>query len=124
MDVLLREFQAFLWKHPTIGKQKADYAEAFPHPPLTTFLLRVLNDGGHLEREAAAGRRNLAVEYKKNWYIIETKLIHSWNSPEGIKEEGLRQIGRCRDTINPRKERITWAEENTVQVLGCWGDRP
>jgi hypothetical protein len=121
-------------------EQKADYTEAFPHLLLTAFLQRVLNGGGRLEREAAAGRgwMDLAVEYGKRWYILEIKLIHSWDSPEEVKQEGLQQIGRYRDTVDPAapaylvifdrrpeakektwEERISWTEEGAVRVVGC-----
>jgi hypothetical protein len=140
MDALLREFQRFWRKHSAMWEQKADYTEAFPHLLLTAFLQRVLNGGGRIEREAAAGRgrMDLAVEYRNIWYIIEIKLIHSWDSPEEVRQEGLGQISRYRDTIDPAapaylvifdrrpeakektwEERISWTVEGAVRVVGC-----
>jgi hypothetical protein len=140
MDALLREFQRFWRKHSAVWEQKADYTEAFPHLLLTAFLQRVLNGGGRIERESAAGRgrMDLAVEYGKKWYIIEIKLIHSWDTPGEVREEGLEQIGRYRDTIDtaapaylvlfdrrdevkekPWEERIGWETEAAVQVVRC-----
>jgi hypothetical protein len=44
---------------------------------------------------------DLAVEYNKRWYIIEIKLIHSYDTPAEIREEGLAQIRSYRDKIDP-----------------------
>jgi hypothetical protein len=78
------------------------------------------------------------VRHGWRWYIIEIKLIRSYNTPEEIKTEGLRQITAYRDKIDssapaylvlfdrrpetkqkPWEERITWTTEGAVQVLGC-----
>lgn len=56
MDRLLKEFQKFWRRHSEIWEQRADYTEAFPHLLLMAFLQRVLNGGGNIEREYAAGR--------------------------------------------------------------------
>jgi hypothetical protein len=41
------------------------------------FLQRILNGGGHIERNCAAerGRMDLGIEYKGHFYIIEIKLV-------------------------------------------------
>ena len=58
--------------------RKMSYTEAFPHLLLMAFLQRVLNGGGRIDREYAAGRgrMDLEVEYNNKIYIIEIKLIH------------------------------------------------
>jgi len=144
MDALLKEFQRFWRKHSEIWEQKSDYTEAFPHLLLMAFLQRLLNGGGRIERECAAGRgrMDLAVEYDKRWYIIEIKLIHSYDTPEEVREEGLRQIAAYRDKAapdapsylvifdrredakgRPWDEKIYWQEETVsskaITVLGC-----
>jgi len=117
-----------------------NYTEAFPHLLLMAFLQRVLNGGGRIEREYAAGRgrMDLAVEYNNKIYIIEIKLIHSYNSPQEVLEEGLEQIIKYRDKINaaapaylvifdrrpetkekPWEERLTWQSERGITVIGC-----
>jgi len=56
MDALMSEFQNF-WAHNSeIWEQRADYTEAFPHLLMMAFLQRVINGGGRVEREYAAGR--------------------------------------------------------------------
>jgi hypothetical protein len=138
MDTLLREFQQFWRKHSEIWEEKSDYTEAFPHLLLMAFLQRVLNGGGRIEREYAAGRgrMDLAVEYRKRWYILEVKLVHNYETPEAVQAEGLVQIARYRDRIDPAapayllvfdrrsrtketpwEERLGWTREGAVTVL-------
>jgi hypothetical protein len=81
---------------------------------------------------------DLGVEYNKRWYIIEIKLVHSYDSPEEIKEEGLRQTAMYRDKTDgaapayllifdrrPKAkqkswdERLTWTNEGAITVVGC-----
>ncbi|GHV75994.1 hypothetical protein AGMMS49942_08150 [Spirochaetia bacterium] len=144
MDALLREFQKFwranseMWEQQR--KQQFNYTEAFPHLLLQAFLQRVLNGGGRIDREYAAGRgrMDLAVEFLDMMYIIEIKLIYDYSSPEAVKEQGLQQITKYRDTIDakapaylvifdrrsegkklPWNERLTWAEHSGITVVGC-----
>jgi hypothetical protein len=144
MDALLKEFQIFWRRNSELWEQKSDYTEAFPHLLLMAFLQRVLNGGGCIEREYAAGRgrMDLAVEYNNKFYIIEIKLVYSHDSPAGVREEGLKQIAKYRDTVDPNAasylvlfdrrgssgnvpwdERIYWQEEavtgGIVTVVGC-----
>jgi hypothetical protein len=104
------------------------------------FLQRVLNGGGHIDREYAAGRgrMDLAVEYNNKIYIIEIKLIHPYNSATETLEEGLEQIAKYRDKIDttapaylvifdrraetkekPWEERLSWETESNVVVVRC-----
>ncbi|MDR1887016.1 MAG: PD-(D/E)XK nuclease domain-containing protein, partial [Prevotellaceae bacterium] len=98
----LKEFQKFWRRHSEIWEQKSDYTEAFPHLLLMAFLQRILNGGGRIEREYAAGRgrMDLAVEYNGIWYIIEVKIVHSYETPKMVIEEGLEQIQMYRDKID------------------------
>jgi hypothetical protein len=142
MDSLLKEFQKFWRRHSEIWEQRADYTEAFPHLLLMAFLQRVTNGGGYIEREYAAGRgrMDLAVEYEGRHYIIEVKIIHYYDTPDAVREEGLEQIQAYRDRTdasapawlvvfdrrpNARElswdERISWTADEMagVTVLGC-----
>ena len=147
MDALLKEFQRFWRRHSETWEQKSDYTEAFPHLLLLAFLQRVLNGGGRIDREAAAGRgrMDLLVEHGGNKYIIEIKLVRSRDDPGEILEEGLRQISMYRDRVAPAApaylvvfdrrgemesrppwdKRISWREEAVpsggaaVTVVGC-----
>ena len=138
MDTLLREFQKFWRRHSEVWESRSDYTEAFPHLLLMAFLQRVTNGGGHIDREYAAGRgrMDLALLYNKRWYIIEVKLIHDYDTPEIVREEGLEQITRYRNSIDPatpsylaifdrRKkskelpwdEKIKWETEGDITIL-------
>jgi hypothetical protein len=144
MDALLREFQKFwranseMWEQQR--KQRFSYTEAFPHLLLQAFLQRVLNGGGRIDREYAAGRgrMDLAIEFRGKVYIIEIKLIYDYSQPEAVREQGLQQIAKYRDTIDSAApaylvifdrrsenkkaawdERLTWKEDDGIIVVGC-----
>jgi len=140
MDSLLREFQGFWRRNSEVWEREFDYSEAFPHLLLMAFLQRILNGGGNIERESAAGRgrMDLYVEYLNDKFIIEIKLIHEWDTPQNVREEGLSQTARYRDKIDANApaylvifdrrpetkqktwdERISWSEENGITVLEC-----
>ena len=140
MNRMLKEFQKFWRRHADIWEPKSDYTEAFPHLLLMAFLQRVLNGGGRIEREYAAGRgrMDLGIEYNGHWYIIEIKLVHYYDSPEEVREEGLEQIRNYRDKLSPGApawlvifdrrpktrekpwdERIFWDQDDNIAVLGC-----
>ena len=140
MDALLKEFQKFWRKNSEIWEEKSSYTEAFPHLLLMAFLQRVLNSGGRIDRKYAAGRgrMDLAVEYNKKICIIEIKLVHAYNSPAEVLEEGLGQIAKYRDRIaktapaylvifdrrpeakqKPWDERLFWRDENGITVIGA-----
>jgi hypothetical protein len=140
MDRLLKEFQKFWQRHSEIWEQRANYTEAFPHLLLMAFLQRVINGGGQIEREYAAGRgrTDLAVEYNGRWYIIEIKIVHYYDTPDTVLEEGMEQVVRYRDRIdatapaylvifdrrpetksNPWAERLRWSQAGDVTVVEC-----
>jgi len=102
LEALMREFQDFWAEHAEIWEEKADYTEAFPHLLLMAFLQRVVNGGGRIEREYAAGkgRVDLAVWYGGAWSIIEIKLVRT-RGREATIRQGLEQIERYRDHIDP-----------------------
>ncbi|MDR0719222.1 MAG: PD-(D/E)XK nuclease domain-containing protein [Treponema sp.] len=101
MDTLLKEFQVFWRRNSELWEAKSDYTEAFPHLLLMAFLQRVLNGGGYINREYAAGRgrMDLFIEYKGYQYIIEIKLVHSYETPGEVKAEGLKQTARYRESM-------------------------
>ncbi|GHT74229.1 hypothetical protein FACS1894124_3820 [Spirochaetia bacterium] len=140
MDSLLREFQKFWRENSEMWEEKSDYTEAFPHLLLMAFLQRVLNGGGRIEREYAAGRgrMDLFVEYNANKYIIEIKLIHEKQSPDTIKAKGIQQTAAYRNAKAPEApaylvifdrrsetkqqswdERLGWQQEADMTVVLC-----
>jgi hypothetical protein len=140
MDKLMSEFQKFWRRNADVWEQKSDYTEAFPHLLLMAFLQRILNGGGHIDREYAAGRgrMDLYIEYNGQCFIIEIKIVHYYETPDIVEEEGLEQIIMYRDKVNPDAqsylvifdrreksiqkpwtERISWRQEGCIRVLGC-----
>jgi hypothetical protein len=140
MDRLLVEFQKFWRRHSEVWDQKMHYTEAFPHLLLMAFLQRVLNGGGSIEREYAAGRgrMDLVVEFGGRRNIIEIKMVRSYDAPEAVREEGREQLRRYRDRLDacasaylvifdrrPQAkslawdERIKWAVEGDITVVDC-----
>jgi len=142
MEALFHEFQDFWSQHAEIWEEKADYTEAFPHLLLMAFLQRVVNGGGRIEREYAAGRGrvDLAVLYAGYWSIIEIKLVNR-QGRERTVAQGLEQVLRYRDSIDRKadawlvvfdrtpagrqkswEERLTWEARETpggvVTVVG------
>jgi hypothetical protein len=148
MDSLLREFQAFWQANSEAWEEMMHYSEAFPHLLLMAFLQRVTNGDGRIEREYAAGRgrMDLAVEYRGRWDIIEIKLLRKGQSRDKLKETGVQQILRYRDTFSPPlrpgcgvpaqcylvifdrrpevaqtpwSERLNWSQAGDVTIVEC-----
>ncbi len=126
LEALIREFQRFWRRHADIWEEKADYTEAFPHLLLMAFLQRVVNGGGRIEREYAAGkgRVDLAVWFGGAWSIIEIKLVHPQEGRKSTIEEGLEQIERYRDHIDPTAPAcLVVFDRTTAGRLKSWEER-
>jgi hypothetical protein len=95
MGFLLRDFQQFWREHSDIWSTKFDYAEAAPHLILMAFLQRVVNGGGQLIREMAAGtgRLDICLVYEGQKYPVELKL---WRGEKSL-EKGVEQTLRYMD---------------------------
>ena len=97
MDYLLQDFQQFWRENSAIWVERFQYREAAPHLILQAFLQRVLNGGGEIIREPAAGtgRADLCVVYEGGKYPIELKIRRS----EKTYNEGLVQTLKYMDTF-------------------------
>jgi hypothetical protein len=136
MTFLMRDFQAFWRENSDIWVKRYDYEEAAPHLILQAFLQRVINGGGSIHREMAAGRKrmDLCVEYERRKYPVEMKLLRT----TGTQDRGLTQILRYMDTLGctegwlmifDRRPDVGWddkiylktevVEGKTVTVVGC-----
>jgi AAA domain len=92
VDALLEAFIDFWRQHgePLLGT--TSYHEIAPHIVLMSFLHRVINGGGTLEREYAigSGRMDLCLKYKKVTLGIEVKV---WREKvKDPEEQGLNQL--------------------------------
>jgi hypothetical protein len=135
MDSLMRDFQQFWRENSDIWVNRFDYKEAAPHLILMAFLQRVINGGGQILREMAAGRGrlDLCVVYKGEKYPIELKLRHG----EKTRTLGVEQTLRYMDVygategwlaIFDRSKSASWDEkiymekeaagDKTVTVVG------
>ena len=139
MDALLREFQQFWREHSDIWENKGDYTEAFPHLLLMAFLQRVLNGGGRIAREYAAGRgrMDLFVEYSGQGFVIEIKLVRESKGRESTLREGLTQVARYRATVGgpdtptyialfdrtPAGRAKSWEERLTWEIVDTLGGK-
>ena len=89
MDYLMQDFQQFWRENSDIWIEKFYYKEAAPHLILQAFLQRVINGGGQIIREMAAGigRTDLCLIYEGEKYPIELKIRRSNKTlPEGIEQ--------------------------------------
>ncbi len=90
----LLNFQAFWLKDGEVMMRSAPYHEAAPHLVLMAYLQRVINGGGRIEREYAAGygRLDLLLIYGAQQMAIEVKV---WNDKQGDPLiDGLEQTER------------------------------
>jgi hypothetical protein len=101
IDYLMRDFQQFWRENSEIWLGRFDYKEAAPHLILMAFLQRVINGGGKIGREMAAGRGrlDLCVVYRGEKYPIEIKL---WRG-EKSRSQGIEQTLRYMDVYGARE---------------------
>jgi hypothetical protein len=142
MDALLKEFQVFWRENSEEWEERAGYTEAFPHLLLMAFLQRVVNGGGRIDREYAAGRGrlDLLVEYAGARTVVEVKIVRPKKSVQTVRDKGLEQIHKYRDRVAPHthgylvvfdrrhvgkdaeaptwESRITWETVGDVTVVG------
>ncbi|MDR0844451.1 MAG: ATP-binding protein [Tannerella sp.] len=136
VTMLLQDFQVFWRENSEIWIERYKYKEAAPHLILQAFLQRVVNGGGRIIREFAAGYRrlDLCVEFKGRKYPIELKLRRSSKTEEnsysqllgymdslGVKEGWL--------IIFDRRINIDWETkiylktetmgDKTITIVGC-----
>jgi hypothetical protein len=93
----MSDFQQFWRENSEIWLKKFAYGEAAPHLILMAFLQRVINGGGQIIREMAAGRGrlDLCLIYEKQKYPIELKIRYG----EKYVEKGVEQLARYMDTL-------------------------
>ncbi|GHT18244.1 hypothetical protein AGMMS4957_00110 [Bacteroidia bacterium] len=136
MTYLMQDFQSFWRENSEIWIERYQYKEAAPQLIMQAFLQRVVNGGGEIIREFAAGYRriDLCVKYEGQKYPIELKLRRSTQTEEnsysqildymdtlGVKEGWLvifdRRINMDWDTkVYLKTEKIN---DRTLTIVGC-----
>ncbi|MDR1537216.1 MAG: AAA-like domain-containing protein [Clostridiales bacterium] len=136
IDCLMSDFQVFWRENSDIWRHKYDYQEAAPHLILQAFLQRVLNGGGQIIRELAAGtgRSDLCIIYQGRKYPIELKIRHDDQTYIEGKQQILRYMDKlgCNDgwlVVFDQRQKLTWKErlfvkkekkdDKTVMIYGC-----
>jgi hypothetical protein len=127
MDKLLKEFVKFYRRHSESWLKRYEYEEAGHQLLLMAFLQRIVNGGGRVEREMAAGRgrTDLEVHWKNQMFVLELKLKYDLQT----LDDGLRQLARYLDKVGqthgylilfepkpselvPWEERIKWGKRS------------
>ena len=136
MDALLKDFQVFWRENEAIWRKKYDYQEAAPHIILQAFLQRVVNGGGRIVREMAAGtgRTDLCAEYHGRKYPIELKIRRDCSTyAKGVEQAAayMDQLGCTEGWLvifdqakaTPWEDRLyvkrEYAGGKTVTIYGC-----
>lgn len=128
MRRLLGDFQNFWHENSEIWVERYQYKEAAPHLILQAFLQRVLNGGGKISRELAAGRGrlDLCVHYLAHHYPIELKLRYNDKTQSIGQRQIVKYMGRleCAEgwlIVFDRRKKIAWEKKifwETIQVEG------
>lgn len=92
-DALLQAFLSFWRQHGWPLLKATPYHELAPHLVLMSFLHRVINGGGTIEREYAIGRgrMDLLVQKGEDRFAIEIKVWRNDGDPDPLTD-GLQQI--------------------------------
>ena len=135
MDKLMRDFQQFWRENSDIWRTKYQYQEAAPHLILMAFLQRIVNGGGQIFREMAAGtgRTDICIVFEGRKYPVELKIRRGDKS----LQDGLRQTAEYMDTYGctegwlalfDQRPEIDWNEkifikkeninEKTIHIIG------
>ncbi|WP_339138633.1 MAG: hypothetical protein WGN25_09990 [Candidatus Electrothrix sp. GW3-4] len=125
MDALMDEFQRFWAWNSEIWEEKADYTEAFPHLLLMAFLQRIINGGGMVDREYAAGRgrMDLLIRFAGGRNLIEIKLVHPRMGREATRAQGLVQVERYADQTAPHTCHLVIFDRRPDQRSIPWEER-
>jgi hypothetical protein len=124
MDFLMRDFQQFWRDNSEILTKRFTYVEAAPHLTMMAFLQRVVNGGGQIHRDMAAGtgRLDLCLVYENEKYPIELKIRYDTKT----LEKGLEQTARYMESygcnkgwlaIFDRRKTVSWDDKLTMEDI-------
>jgi len=135
MDYLMQDFQQFWRENSAIWIDRFYYREAAPHLILQAFFQRIINGGGYIIREPAAGtgRTDLCLVYNGKKYPVELKIRRGENTITKGIERTLQYMDTfgCTEgwlAVFDQRPEITWddkifikkeeIEGKTVTIIG------
>jgi hypothetical protein len=128
LEALLLAFQQFYRANSEAWLDKYDFREVGRQLLLMAFLQRIVNAGGRIEREMAAGkgRCDLWIEYGPDQFVIELKLYRdSQTRQDGLEQtaEYVSQFGLDRGYLILFETRAgkTWEERISREVVDVQG---
>ncbi len=136
MHHLLSDFQHFWRQHSESWIARYQYQEAAPHLILHAFLYRIINGGGRISREMAAGngRLDLCLHYQGKDYPIELKIRYSEETYAEGKKQLLSYMDKLACTegwlvVFDRRKQVSWEDKlfhreehlksHTIHLIGC-----
>jgi hypothetical protein len=120
MDKLLDAFTDFYRWNSESWIDRYQYKEAGHQLLLMAFLQRIINGGGRIEREMAAGngRTDLIIFWKTQVITIEIKMHHDARS----EPQGIQQLARYLDRLGQKTGYMVFLEKKSALELS-WEDR-
>ncbi|HRW94064.1 MAG TPA: AAA-like domain-containing protein [Thermotogota bacterium] len=118
MDKLLTAFQQFFREHSESWLERFQYREAGPQLLLQAFLQRIINGGGHIDREYGLGRMrtDLYIRWPQNGVqriVIECKLKHGY-ALETLIQKGLEQTAEYQDKTGAQQAHLVIFDQDNV----------
>jgi hypothetical protein len=115
MDKLFKEFQKFYRKNSEHWLGRFQYKEAGHQLLLMAFLQRIVNGGGRIEREMAAGngRTDLAAYWKDQVFVIEMKIKYD----SSTRAEGLDQLWAYLDRLDEQQGYLVLFETKSSEEI-------
>ena len=146
MDELMGAFQSYFREHSEHWLERFQYREAGPQLLLQTFLHRVVNSGGRVEREYGVGRRRLdlaliwpvrpggpgTAAVGEQRIVVECKVVRRGRGLDATLREGLEQAAAYMDVWGAEAGHLalfdqrpgrTW-EEKVYRREEWFGGRP
>ncbi len=121
MGNLIESFTQFYRENSQTWLKGYSYHEAGPHILMLAFLQRIINGGGHIQREYALGNRrvDLFIVWKEQKFVLELKIKRS----EKVLAKGLEQIADYMDKAEghliffDRSPDKTWEQKISNETL-------
>ncbi|MDJ0837888.1 MAG: AAA-like domain-containing protein [Acidobacteriota bacterium] len=120
MEKMLGEMVLYYRRHHDLITKRKTYNEAAHHLVFMTWLHRIVNSGGYIEREYAVGlgRMDLHITYADQQFAIELKLLKG-----NAKEEGMEQLAAYLDRLGLAQGYLVLFQRGVIEDLDAVGRR-